>query len=717
MPTTNRQGTPSRTARRVVALLPTALLFSLLVFFLWRAFSPDGDSNLPLPIFVACVLLGVVCAACTGWQGLRLAESKGEGLTERRLMQRQLVEALHAAPSPERAYHGYLFLHAELGHDPAMQTMLRLAFSREWMPYLRQQLARILRAGQYVEAMAFLDEMAWEWQEGAGPSFLPAVRTLVHHLARPVHQPSPEVLRQVLDGFRSAGIESAEPVLAWLARVQPDPSAVEGVLFREGGAAGRYLLHLWAGRQPDLRPRLRAWESGPSLPARKNGRHAALWPVERGESLVMQRGVERLGLNINPFGPEKAEQDPFLPDLFYRLSPAWEEATARQPAVLVVPPGCGRSAMIWMMRYESCLVGSDLEGAFVVHVPVRACRSSADLVAALRPALVEAWCCSLARDPYGLLGLDEADRQEASALLLDAEGSLPALAARLAAAGLPGSDPDGRFLLDALEAVALIGDEPAPWSSEGDGPANLSAVAALLRDAFTVRDLRRFCQERPAFQPVLLEFPDAGLNDMIYVLLDYCTRHDLCGELLAQLRHHNPRQYEGHRPALEGAARLRFPDAVPHWFLLRPWGTRHTFLLVDLWGEDGGAEKVVLEAFFERWLPCLAANNLLPKLFVAREPAGCPLAPVYVSWDRVALSALLRYRLERAGLVLNGHQRAMDGWIEDVPDAGAVLVRAADGCPARLVRLGNALVRRMAQASPPTREEFWQMISGADNPM
>lgn len=717
MPTTNHQGTLSRTTRRIVALLPAALLFSLLVFFLWRAFSPGQDSDLPLPILVICTLLGVVCAARTGRQSLRLAESKGEGLTERRLMQRQLVEALHAAPSPERAYHGYLFLHAELGQDLAMQTMLRLAFSREWMPYLRRQLAGTLRAGQFVEAMAFLDEMAWEWQESAGPSFLPAVRTLVHHLARPGHQPSPEVLRQVLDGFRNAGIESAEPVLNWLARVQPDPSIVEGVLFHQGGAAGRYLLHLWAGRQPDLHPRLRAWKSGPSLPSRKNGRHAALWPVERGESSVMQRGVERLGLNINPFGPEKAEQDPFLPDLFYRLSPAWEEATARQPVVLVVPPGCGRSAMIWMMRYESCLVGSDLEGAFVVHIPVRACRSSADLVAALRPALVEAWCCSLARDPYGLLGLDEADRQEVSALLLDAAGGLPALAARLAAAGLPGSDPDGRFLLDVLEAVALIGQEPAPWSNEGDGPANLSGIAALLRDAFNVRDLRRFCQERPAFRPVLLEFPDAGLNDMIYVLLDYCTRHDLCGELLAQLRHHNPRQYESHRLALEGASSLQFTDALPHWFLMRPWGTRHTFLLIDLWGQDEGAEKVVLEAYFERWLPCLAANNLLPKLFVAREPAGCPLAPVYVSWDRGALGALLRYRLERAGLVLNGHQRAMDGWVEDVPDAGAVLVRAADGCPARLVRLGNALVRRMAQASTPTREEFWQMISRAESPM
>jgi len=584
------------------------------------------------------------------------------------------------------------------------------------MPYLRQQLARSLRTGQYVEAMAFLDEMAWEWQEGAGPSFLPAARILVHHLARPEHRPPPEVLRQVLNGFRSAGIESAEPVVAWLARVQPDPSTVEAVLFREGGVAGRYLLHLWAGRQPDLYPWLRTLESGRSRPARKNGRHTALWPVERGESLVVQRGVERLGLNINPFGPEKAEQDPFLPDLFYRLSPAWEEATARQPAVLVVPPGCGRSALIWMMRYESSLVGSDLEGAFVVHVPLRGCRSAADLVAALRPALLEAWCCSLARDPYGLLGLDEADRREASALLLDVAGGLPALAARLAAAGLPGNDPDGRFLLDSLEPVALVAEEPASWS-EGDGPANLSAVAGLLRDAFTVRDLRRFCQERPIFQPVLFEFPDAGLNDMIYVLLDYCTRHDLCGELLAQLRLHNPRQYEGHRQALEGGSPLRSQDALPHWFLIRPYGTRHTFLLVDMWGEDEGAENVAVEALFERWLPCLAANNLLPKLFVAREPAGCPLAPVYVSWDRAALSALLRHRLERAGLVLNGHQRPMEGWIEGVPDAGAVLVRAADGCPARLVRLGNALVRRMAQASTPTREEFWQMISRAEGPM
>ncbi|HSJ52524.1 MAG TPA: hypothetical protein VLC52_02155 [Anaerolineae bacterium] len=717
MSTTNREGTVSRATTLVIALLPAALLLCLLALFAWHALSPGRAVEPSFALLLACTLVAVASSA---WTGL-LAERKKAGLTERRLMQRELVEALHTAPSPERAYHGYLFLHGELGRDPAMQAVLHLAFSREWMPYLRQQLSRYLRAGQFAEALAFLDEMEWEWQEGAGPSFMPAARTLAHHLRRPVHGPSPEVVEQVLDGFRCAGIESAEPVLAWLARAQPDLTTVEKVLFRKGGAAGRYLLHRWAERQEELRSQVRAWEQALALPARHNGRHAALWPRERGESLVVQQGVERLGLTLNPFGPEKAEQDPLLPDLFYRLSPAWEEATARQPALMVVPAGCGRSALIWMMRYESCLVGSDLEGTFVVHIPVRACRSTSELLAALRAALIDAWCCSLARDPYGLLGLDEADRQEASELLLDTEGGLQALAARLAAAGLPGSDPDGRFLLESLEAVAHSraghppAEQQAPWG-DGGGPANLSAIAGLLRDAFTVRELRRFCQEHPAFRPVLLEFPDSGLNDMVYVLLDYCTRRDLCAELLAQVRLHNPRQYEGHRPELEeGAAPGRASDALPHRFLLRPYGTRHTFLLVDLWGEEQEAARIAVDAFFVHWLPCLVANNLLPKLFLAREPGRCPVPPVHVCWDQRALAALLRHRLERAGLVLHGHQRAMDGWIEDVPDAGAAMVQAAGGCPARLIRMGNALVRRMAQTCPPTREEFRQMISGVNN--
>jgi hypothetical protein len=86
---------------------------------------------------------------------------------------------------------------------------------------------------------------------------------------------------------------------------------------------------------------------------------------------------------------------------------------------------------------------------------------------------------------------------------------------------------------------------------------DIGGVRRLLRDAFTDDELWRFCQERPALQPVLTRFRrNASLEEMIDVLTQYCRAQDLFSDLLAEVESVNPRQYERHRDSL-----LRTGDA------------------------------------------------------------------------------------------------------------------------------------------------------------
>ena len=72
----------------------------------------------------------------------------------------------------------------------------------------------------------------------------------------------------------------------------------------------------------------------------------------------------------------------------------------------------------------------------------------------------------------------------------------------------------------------------------------IAAIRELLEAVFTPQSLRRFCQDRPAFQPLLKEFsPDHGLADMVDRVISFCERKMLWDELLAGVREENPRQY------------------------------------------------------------------------------------------------------------------------------------------------------------------------------
>lgn len=94
---------------------------------------------------------------------------------------------------------------------------------------------------------------------------------------------------------------------------------------------------------------------------------------------------------------------------------------------------------------------------------------------------------------------------------------------------------------------------------------NIAAIRTLMREAFTDRELIRFCQDQPAFRPVLTHFSSsAGLEVIIDAVIRYCYNRWLFNELLAEIKKTNPRQYERYESQLcileldQGAAQL--PD-------------------------------------------------------------------------------------------------------------------------------------------------------------
>jgi len=78
---------------------------------------------------------------------------------------------------------------------------------------------------------------------------------------------------------------------------------------------------------------------------------------------------------------------------------------------------------------------------------------------------------------------------------------------------------------------------------------DLAAIRHLLQAAYKPHTLHRFCQERPAFRPIVNEFgPGLGLNEMVDCVIDYCDTQLLFDELLAEVGKENPRQYERFEP-------------------------------------------------------------------------------------------------------------------------------------------------------------------------
>jgi hypothetical protein len=73
---------------------------------------------------------------------------------------------------------------------------------------------------------------------------------------------------------------------------------------------------------------------------------------------------------------------------------------------------------------------------------------------------------------------------------------------------------------------------------------DLAAIRQLLLAGFTPETLRRFCQDRRDFRPIVSDFgPGQSLNTMIDRVVDYCETQALWAEFLAEVKRKNPNQY------------------------------------------------------------------------------------------------------------------------------------------------------------------------------
>jgi hypothetical protein len=87
---------------------------------------------------------------------------------------------------------------------------------------------------------------------------------------------------------------------------------------------------------------------------------------------------------------------------------------------------------------------------------------------------------------------------------------------------------------------------------------NIAAIRQLLLAAFTAEELRRFCQDRPEFRPVLEDFPTrASQHETVEQVIGYCETHYLFSELLAEVNQINPDQYTRFAPDLYTPEKVR----------------------------------------------------------------------------------------------------------------------------------------------------------------
>lgn len=152
---------------------------------------------------------------------------------------------------------------------------------------------------------------------------------------------------------------------------------------------------------------------------------------------------------------------------------------------------------------------------------------------------------------------------------------------------------------------------------------NLPAVRGLVKDAFTDRELRRFCQDRQPFRLLLDRFGrDWGLEDMVDALIEHCQKRLLLPELLSEVREHNPRQYERYssqlaslslvgqidfRPELRSLHKQGFvteDQSIPGGWRVRP----QVFLW---WLADQVAGASGSKEAFESWLQAQGMDRLM----------------------------------------------------------------------------------------------------------
>jgi hypothetical protein len=92
--------------------------------------------------------------------------------------------------------------------------------------------------------------------------------------------------------------------------------------------------------------------------------------------------------------------------------------------------------------------------------------------------------------------------------------------------------------------------QPGLPAIDADNPP-IAAIRDLLEAAFTAKTLKRFCQDRPDFRPLVTDFsPSDGLSDMVERIIVYCGEFLLWDKLLAEVKEERPQQYARNEPCL-----------------------------------------------------------------------------------------------------------------------------------------------------------------------
>jgi hypothetical protein len=118
-----------------------------------------------------------------------------------------------------------------------------------------------------------------------------------------------------------------------------------------------------------------------------------------------------------------------------------------------------------------------------------------------------------------------------------------------------------------LELLAIVA--PGVWMPDRARPVptgpvemnyNMAAIRRLLLEAFTPQDLRRFCQDRRLFRPIVYKFsPQHGLEEMVGRVIDHCWNEFLWDDLLEAVAEEKPRQYARFEPYLYGPGQAALP--------------------------------------------------------------------------------------------------------------------------------------------------------------
>lgn len=176
-----------------------------------------------------------------------------------------------------------------------------------------------------------------------------------------------------------------------------------------------------------------------------------LWTIERpARSEAVKQVIEEWQIKFNPFGPERAEQDPLLPE--YQVQPPWWlRAAALEPTLVVGPVGSGKTATALLLAHDWFRRNEVFPVYAVTAPPVLPTARAAleQLAGLLADVLVE----FLARDPTVL---DESSLPQQAAmarLLLQWLGPRERLVSRFAVAGLSCEQGIGHSLISTVESL------------------------------------------------------------------------------------------------------------------------------------------------------------------------------------------------------------------------------------------------------------------------